>query len=136
MSRPMLLTIVATLAVTISPAIETASGHVPQDPLRYRYTGVAMNGRGVPTRYITRGDGIVFYFFDAFSRGRKSARYRLCVGHPGKAPARCWSRTASYGVGKVTFSFVLPDGVPLGELTARWLVDGRTVASWPFFYVR
>jgi hypothetical protein len=26
--------------------------------------------------------------------------------------------------------------VPLGELTARWLVAGRTVARWAFFYAR
>jgi hypothetical protein len=118
------------------PVIETASAALRADPLRYRYTGVAVSGRGVPTRYITRGGGIVFYFFDAFSQGRKSASYRLCISRTGKAEARCWNRTASYGVGKVTFSFALPDNVPLGELTARWLVDGRTVASWPFFYVR
>lgn len=124
------------LAVTMVLAIETASAAGRADPLRYRYAGVVENGRGIPTHYLTRGGGIVFYFFDALSQGRKSESYRLCVGPPGKVPARCWNRTARYGVGRVAFSFTLPSDVPLGALTARWLVAGRTVASWPFLYVR
>jgi hypothetical protein len=115
---------------------EIASAASSEDPLRYRYAGVVADGRGIPMHYIRRGRGIVFYFSDALSQGRKSESYRLCVGRPGKTPDRCWSRTARYGVGKVTFSFTLPSDVPLGALTARWLVAGDAVAIWPFFYVQ
>jgi hypothetical protein len=131
-----LLTVVASLATTMVLAIETASSAVGENPLRYRYAGVVADSRGTPMHYIRRGGGIVFYFSDALSLGRKSESYRLCVGRPGKTPNRCWSRTARYGVGKVTFSFTLPSDVPLGALTARWLVAGHAVASWPFFYVQ
>jgi len=85
---------------------------------------------------IVRGGGVVFSFFDALSQGRKSVPYRLCVGRLGKPASRCWTRTARYGVGKISFAFTLPPVVPLGELTARWLVGGRTVARWDFLYVR
>jgi hypothetical protein len=129
-------TLAAFLAVTMVLAIETASSAVRTDPLRYRYAGVVADGRGIPTHYVKRGGGIVFHFFDALSQGRKSESYRLCVGPPGKAPVRCWNRKARYGVGKVAFSFILPSDIPLGALTARWLVAGRTVANWPFLYVR
>jgi hypothetical protein len=135
-SHRTLLILVALLTVTMLLASEAGSARVWADPLRYRYTGVVENGRGIPTHYITRGGGLVLYFFDALSQGRKSESYRLCVGRPSRAPAHCWNRRARYGVGKVTFSFTLPSGVPLGALTARWLVAGQTVASWPFFYVR
>lgn len=130
------LTFAVSLALTLVLAIGTAAAAVRADPLRYRYAGVVGDGRGIPTHYVRRGHGIVFYFFDALSQGRKSTSYRLCVGPPGKAPPRCWNRKARYGVGKVAFSFVLPSDVPLGTLTARWLVEGRSVASWPFLYVR
>jgi hypothetical protein len=130
------LTVVVSLAVTMLLTIATASAAVRADPLRYRYAGVVEDGRGVPTHYVKRGGGVIFYFFDALSQGRKSTSYRLCVGPPGKPPTRCWDRTARYGVGKVSFSFTLPSDIPLGALTARWLVAGRTVASWRFLYVR
>jgi hypothetical protein len=130
-----LLMVVAVLAVPRSPGIEVATAGVGSKPARYRYAGVVENRRGIPTHMITTGDGIVFYFFDSMSQGRTSEPYRLCVGRPGKAPARCWKKTARYGVGKVSFSFTLP-GVPLGDLTAGWLVAGRTVARWAFLYVR
>lgn len=130
------LTFAVFLAVTMVLAIETASADVRADPSRYRYAGAVGEGRGIPTHYVRRGEGIVFYFFDALSQGRKSTSYRLCVGLAGEASSRCWNRKARYGVGKVAFSFVLPSAVPLGPLTARWLVDGHTVASWPFLYVR
>jgi hypothetical protein len=129
-------TLTVFLAVTMVLAIETASSAVRTDPLRYRYAGVVVDGRGIPTHYVKRGGGIAFHFFDALSQGRKSESYRLCVGPPGKAPVRCWNRKARYGVGKVAFSFTLPSDIPLGAVTARWLVAGRTVASWPFLYVR
>jgi hypothetical protein len=131
-----LLMLVPVLAVPMSLAIEAATAGVGSKPARYRYAGVVEDARGIPTHTIKRGGGVVFYFFDALSQGRKSEPYRLCVGRPGKAAARCWNQTARYGVGKVNFSFTLPPGVPLGELTAQWLVGGHTVASWAFLYVR
>jgi len=108
----------------------------PNVSSRYRYAGVVENGRGIPTHYIAAGDGIRFHFFDALSQGRPSESYTLCIGRPRMTPVRCWHRTAKYGVGEVGFSFTLPSVVPLGALTARWLSDGRVVASWPFFYTR
>jgi hypothetical protein len=130
------LPVVVFLAMTMMLAIEAASSAVRTDPFRYRYAGVVAEGRGIPTHYVRRGEGLVFYFFDALSLGRKSTPYRLCVGPSDTRPTRCWNREARYGVGKVAFSFTLPSDVPLGALTARWLVAGRTVASWPFLYVR
>lgn len=130
-----LLTVVALLAVAMS-AVQAASARVSANAPNYRYAGVVETGRGIPTHYVRKGEGIIFYFFDAISQGRKSQPYQLCVGPPGKAASRCWKQTAKYGVGKVSFSFTLPDGVPLGDLTARWLVGGRTVARWAFFYDR
>jgi hypothetical protein len=130
------LMLVAFLAVTMLLAIQSASARVDANAPDYRYAGVVENGRGIPTHYLRKGEGIVFYFFDSFSQGRKSEPYQLCVGPPGKAAARCWKQTARYGVGKVRFSFTLPTGVPLGALTARWLVAGSTVARWTFFYAR
>jgi hypothetical protein len=125
------LIVVALLAVTIQPTsagVDASSG--------YRYAGVVGNGRGIPTHYLKRGEGVVFYFFDSFSRGRKSEPYRLCVGPPRKAAVHCWKQTAKYGVGKLSFPFTLPSSVPLGEMTARWLVADRTVASWAFYHAR
>lgn len=117
-------------------AAVAATAHEHSGLPDYRYAGVVETARGVPTHHIKKGEGIVFYFFDAFARGRKSETYRLCVARPGKTNVRCWKRTARYGVGKVTFSFVLPSGVPLGFLTARWLVAGQTVAIWQFYYAQ
>jgi hypothetical protein len=134
-ARRSLSTLVASLATTVLLVVETASAAVSEDPLRYRYAGVVTDGRGIPMHYIRRGRGIVFYFSDALSQGRKSESYRVCVGRPGKTADHCWNRTARYGVGKVTFSFTLPSDVRLGPLVARWLIDGRAVATWPFFYV-
>jgi hypothetical protein len=127
---------VCLLAVTVLLTIESSSAGVSVDASRYRYAGVVAEGRGIPTHYVRRGEGFVFYFFDALSLGRKSTSYRLCVGPSGKRPIRCWDRKARYGVGKVAFSFTLPSDVRLGALTARWVVAGRTVANWPFLYVR
>ncbi|MBA3736246.1 MAG: hypothetical protein H0W90_13815 [Actinobacteria bacterium] len=126
---------VALLTATMPLAVEAATAGGYSNPLDYRYAGVVENGRGIPTHHVKKGEGIVFHFFDAFSQGRKSEPYQLCIG-PGKTNVHCWKRTARYGVGKVSFSFVLPPDVPLDALTARWLVAGRTVASWQFFYVR
>ena len=130
-----LLMLVAVFGVTML-AIQPASARPGATAPVYRYAGVVENARGIPTHYVRKGEGIVFYFFDAISQGRKSEPYQLCVGPPGKAASRCWKQTAKYGVGKLSFAFTLPDGVPLRELTARWLVGGRTVARWAFFYDR
>ena len=132
-----LLTVAVLLVSTLLLAVAVASAVMGSNvPTRYRYAGAVENGRGIPTHYVATGDGIRFSFFDALSQGRRAESYRVCVGLPGKAPVRCWSRTARYGVGVVAFSFELPADVPLGALTARWLVAGRVVASWPFLYVR
>ena len=131
-----LFMLVALLAVVMLPAIQPASARLGANAPVYRYAGVVENGRGIPTHYFNKVEGIFFSFFDAVSQGRKSERYQLCVGPPGKAATRCWKQTAKYGVGKLSFSFTLPAGVPLGELTARWLVGDRTVARWAFFYDR
>ena len=131
-----LFMLVALLAVVMLPAIQPASARLGANAPVYRYAGVVENGRGIPTHYVKKGEGIIFSFFDAVSQGRKSEPYQVCVGPPGKAATRCWKQTAKYGVGKLSFSFTLPAGVPLGELTARWLVGDRTVARWAFFYDR
>ena len=122
------------LVMLVVGQVASAAGR--PEPSRYRYAGVVADGRGIPTHYLTRGNGAVFYFFDALSRGRTSTSYQLCIGPPTKAPVRCWNRKARYGVGRVAFSFTLPISVPLGELIARWRVSDRTVASWRFLYVR
>jgi hypothetical protein len=129
---PIALFLVASSVVGIG----AASGAKSTDPFRYRYAGVVENGRGIPTHYVARGDGIAFSFFDSLSQGRKSHRYQLCIDHSGKGTPRCLNRTGRFGVGRIVFPFTLPSDVPLGELTARWLVAGRTVATWRFLYVR
>lgn len=128
--------VVAVLAVPMLLAIEAATAGVGSEQAQYRYAGVVEDGRGIPTHSIITGRGIIFSFFDSLSQGQKSEPYRLCVGRPSKAATRCWNKTARFGVGKVSFSFTLPPGIPLGELTARWLVAGSTVARWAFIYVR
>ena len=135
-------TVLATSSVFASVLVimllvgQVASAAGRAEPSRFRYAGVVADGRGIPTHYLTRGGGAVFYFFDALSRGRKSTSYQLCIGPPAKAPVRCWNRRARYGVGRVAFSFTLPINVPLGELIALWRVRDRAVASWRFLYVR
>lgn len=131
-----LLSTVVVLVAAMLLTSQTAAAGERASPLDYRYAGVVETGAGIPARTITTGRAILFSFYDSFSQGRKEEPYQLCVGPPGKAPAICWKRTARYGVGKIGFSFVLPHSVPFGELTARWLVEGRTVARWPFFYQR
>ena len=103
-------------------------------PASYRYAGVVENGRGAPAHYIARGEAFKFVFFDYQAQGLRRKRYRLCVGRPGRPPAKCWSRTARFGLGRLRFSFVLPREVQVGPVTARWFVGGRPVAVWSFFY--
>jgi hypothetical protein len=129
-------TLALCLAATALAMVGHASADVRADPPRYRYAGVVADGRGAPAHYVRRGDGISFLFSDALSHGRRTRAYQLCVGLAGKAPARCWNRKARYGIGKVVFPFTLPRVVPLGLLTARWLVAGRIVVTWPFLYGR
>jgi hypothetical protein len=116
-------------------AVAVALAHEP--PLvsgGYRYAGVVENGRGAPAHYIARADGFRFVFFDALSQGRPSERYTLCLGRAGKPAARCWNRTARFGLGRLVFSVTLPSGIPSGALTARWMIESRTVATWRFFH--
>lgn len=133
----LLLTLVALLAATILLGMESVPASMRTNlPARYRYAGVVENGRRAPAHYIATGDGIGFYFFDAFSQGRQAEAYRVCIGPPRKPPVRCWNRTAKYGVGQVKFPAALPADVPLGPMSARWLIAGRTVATWAFLYGR
>lgn len=66
----------------------------------------------------------------------RSTPYRLCVGRPGQKPRHCWSLRARYGFGRLNVPILLPADVAIGSLNARWLVRGRTVATWPFLYIR
>src|SRR5947207_6001580 len=91
-----LFIVMAVVAVAMMPAIQPASARGNVNTVDYRYAGVVENGRGIPTHYVRRGDGIVFYFFDSIRQGLKSEPYQLCVGPPGKAAARCWTKTARY----------------------------------------
>jgi hypothetical protein len=100
----------------------------------FRYTGVVENGRGAPTHLAWSGEGFAFSFYDALSRGRPSEPYKVCVGRPGKAPLKCWKRSARFGLGKLHLGQTLPQKVPFGELTVRWSTGGRTVARWVFLY--
>ena len=127
--------VTATALAAVAMAIGRGPGNA-SIPARYRYAGVVENSRGVPAHYIARGEAFNFVFFDYEAQGFRRKPYRLCLGRPGQAPARCWSRTARFGLGRLRFSFVLPRDVPLGLLTARWLVGGERVAVWPFVYAR
>jgi hypothetical protein len=111
-------------------------GREAQLPLRYRYAGVVENGRGAPAHRIATGDGFRFHFFDASRQGMRSTPYTLCVGRPGQRSGHCWSLRARYGFGRLNVPVLLPADVAIGSLTARWLVRGRTVATWPFLYIR
>jgi hypothetical protein len=126
-----LLTAAMALVVTIALAGERSNV-----PTRYRYAGVVENARGAPSHNIAMGDGFQFVFFDSLRQGLRSEPYRLCLGPAGKPAIQCWRRTARYGLGRVAFPATLPPKVAFGPLTARWLIGGRTVATWPFLYVR
>lgn len=129
-------TLVLLVATALIVAVTAALGGERSDVARYRYAGVVENGRGAPAHRIAAGDGFRFVFFDALSQGRRSERYRICIGPAGKAPVRCWSRTARFGLGRLAYPAILPSNVPFGQLRARWLVSGRVVATWPFLYIR
>jgi hypothetical protein len=102
----------------------------------YRYAGVIENGRGAPAHYLAIGDGFHLLFFDALSQGRRSERYRVCLGRPGKPALRCWRRTARYGLDRLILGDRLPPEVSYGAVTARWVIGDRIVTTWPFLYVR
>lgn len=124
--------VAALLAIASALAEAGASERVSD----YRYTGAVENGLGIPIRLGNAGEGFAFTFFDALSRGRPSKPYKVCVGRPGKAPAKCWKRSARFGVGKLNVGQALPQNVPFGELTVRWSVRGTTVARWAILYAR
>jgi hypothetical protein len=131
-----ILVLAVSLTAALVLAVTIAIGGKRFDvSARYRYAGVAENGRGAPAHYIATGDGFRFLFFDARSQGRRSERYTLCLGAAGKPPARCWRRTAGYGLGRVVFPARLPPELTYGALTARWLIGTRIVATWSFLYV-
>ena len=127
-----LVLLMAAMALVVTIALAARSGV----PTRYRYAGVVENARGAPSHHIAMGDGFRFVFFDALSQGVRSKRYRLCLGPAGKAAVQCWRGTTRYGLGRVAFLVTLPAKFEPGALTARWLVGSRTVAAWPFLYVR
>jgi hypothetical protein len=136
MARP-LLTFLVLVTVTMALVVTIAlAGGRSNVPTRYRYAGVVENARGAPSHNIAMGDGFRFVFFDSLSQGRRSVRYRLCLGPAGKSANQCWRRTARYGLGSVAFPATLPPNIAVGPLTARWLVGTRTVATWPFLYAR
>jgi hypothetical protein len=119
------------LAVKVAIGGERSSGVAS-----YRYAGVIQNGRGAPAHYLAIGDGFRLLFFDALSQGRRSQRYRVCLGPPGKPAVRCWRRTARYGLSRVILGDRLPPEVSYGAVTARWWIGDRIVTTWPFLYVR
>src|SRR2546429_3914167 len=96
--RRMAVVLPLSLMTTLVVVVTTAVGGRGSDFARFRYAGVVENGRGAPAHQIATGDGFRFVFFDALSQGRRSSRYKICLGPAGKAPARCWSRTARYGL--------------------------------------
>jgi hypothetical protein len=102
----------------------------------YRFTGAVENGLRIPTHFARAGDGFYFSLYDAFSRGRPTERYSVCIGRSGKPPVQCWKRVARFGVDKLALGLALPRKVPYGQLTVRWSVGGQVVARWPLAYMR
>jgi hypothetical protein len=134
--RTSLLAVVG-LAGLLAIASAFAGARGEQQASSYRYAGAVVNGRGVPTHFGAAGEGFVFSFFDARSRGRASEPYKVCVGRRGRRTAvRCWKRTARFGVGRLNLGQALPRTVPFGELTVRWTAGGKRVASWALLYAR
>ena len=137
MRRRTSLVAVVGVAGLLAIASAFAGAREEQRAPNYRYAGAVVNGRGVPTHFGAVGEGVVFSFFDALSRGRPSEPYKVCVSHRGrKNPVKCWRRTARFGVGKLNLGQALPQRVPYGELTVRWSAGGKTVASWALLYAR
>jgi hypothetical protein len=122
------------LAALISIGIALA-GAARQQP-DYRFTGAVENGLRIPTHFARAGDGFYFSFYDAFSRGRPSERYSVCIGRPGKPPVQCWKRVARFGVDRLALGLALPRKVPYGQLTVRWRLGGHLAARWPLAYMR
>ena len=122
-------------AALLAIASALAGARASERPSDYRYTGAVETGLGIPAHLARAGEGFTFSFFDALSVGRRSESYTVCVGRPGKAPVKCWKRTARFGVGKLILGQALPSKIPLGALTVRWSVKGRTVAKWRLLYV-
>lgn len=103
-------------------------------PPKYRYTGVVGPIAGGASHAIEEGGGLKFSFAD---KNRTNApSYRLCLSKKGSgSPFRCWDRPQArsyfdrFQVGNIYPS-------PYGPLVAKWIVGGRVVARWEFFYSR
>jgi hypothetical protein len=131
------LFLAVSLVTALVVAVAAAVGGGGSDFARFRYAGVVQNGRGAPAHQIASADVFRLVFFDVLSQGRRSERYRVCLGTAGKPKIRCWNRTARYGLSRFAVSRALLPQVPLGgPVTARWLIGGRVVAAWSFLYVR
>jgi hypothetical protein len=128
--------VLAGLAALIVIATALAAAGATRQQPNYRFTGAVENGLRIPTRFARAGDGFYFSFYDAFSRGRPSERYSVCIGVSGKPPVRCWKRVARFGVDKLALGLALPRKVPYGQLTVRWSLGGQVVTRWPLAYMR
>lgn len=137
MRRRTSLVAVVGVAALLAIASAFAGARGAQRTPNYRYAGAVVNGRGVPAHFGAVGEGFLFSFFDARSRGRASEPYKVCVGRRGRSTsAKCWKRTARFGVGRLNLGQALPARVPYGQLTVRWSVGGKAVASWALLYAR
>ena len=135
-ARGVLLLALSLMSATLVAVTTALGGEQSGIASRYRYAGVIENGRGAPSHRLAIGDGFRFLFFDALSQGRRSERYKVCLGRPGKPAVRCWRRTARYGLDRVFVGAALPPEVSYGQITARWLIGNRPVTTWTFLYVR
>jgi hypothetical protein len=133
--RRTVLVLAGLAALIVIATALAAAGATRQQP-NYRFTGAVENGLRIPTRFARAGDGFYFSFYDAFSRGRPSERYSVCIGVSGKPPVQCWKRVARFGVDKLALGLALPRKVPYGQLTVRWSLGGQVVTRWPLAYMR
>jgi hypothetical protein len=134
--RRTLLALIVGLTALLVIATALAGSRSSKATTAYRFTGAVENGQGIPLHFARASDGFAFSFFDALSRGVRSEPYTVCVGRPGRSPAKCWKRSARFGVSKLSLGATLPRQVPYGELIVKWSMAGRTVAKWPLLYMR
>jgi hypothetical protein len=136
MRRRKILWVLVGVASLCAITSALAGARATDQPADYRYAGVVETGANIPTHLARAGQGFVFSFFDALSLGRRSEPYTVCIGPAGKAPVKCWNRSARFGVGKLVLGQTLPRKVPYGALTIRWSVQGHLVAKWRLLHVR